>query len=119
ARERHPSDADARRRAVDRAGCIRCHSRDSERPSPLEEAGSALGGAWLQMVPFLKTPRLWNAWSKYTREYLVSSIRDGVSAVRHSKYTYRMPAYGDDAEALALALAESDGDDPGAVAAEP
>lgn len=119
ARERHPSEIDDRQRKLQRAGCVRCHARDSERPSPLEEAGSGLGGAWLQMVPFLKSPRMSNAASKYTREYLVASIRDGVTAVRHSKYTYRMPAYGDDADALAAALAEGDGDDPGAPAAEP
>jgi hypothetical protein len=111
ARDRHPSDFDARQRRLVRAGCVRCHTRDSERPSPLEEVGSTLGGAWLQMVPFLKMPRLTNAAKKYTREYLVSSVRDGVTAVRHSRYTYRMPAFGDEAETLALALAEADGDD--------
>jgi hypothetical protein len=119
ARDRHPSDFDARRRKIERSGCLRCHSRDSERPSPLEEIGSTLGGAWLQTLPFLKTPRLTNATAKYTREYLAASIRDGVSAVRHSKYTYKMPAFGDEAEALALALAEGDGDDSGAPDAGP
>jgi mono/diheme cytochrome c family protein len=119
ARERHPSAADARRRKLERAGCLRCHSRDSERPSPIEEVGSTLGGAWLQSLPFLKTPRLSNAGSKYSREYLLGAIRNGVSAVRHSKYSYRMPAYGDDAEALALALLEGDGDDPAAAIPEP
>ncbi|MBI3857897.1 MAG: hypothetical protein HY293_19640 [Planctomycetes bacterium] len=113
ARERHPSEVDARRRKLDRSGCLRCHSRDSERPSPLEEIGSTLGGAWLQSLPFLKTPRLTNASTKYSREYLVASIRDGVSAVRHRNYSYRMPAYGDDAESLVQALREADGDEPG------
>src|SRR5205823_3924423 len=109
------------RRGVFRKGrlCLRCHSRDSERPSPIEEVGSTLGGAWLQSLPFLKTPRLSNAGSKYSREYLLGSIRNGVTAVRHSKYSYRMPAYGDDAEALLLALAEGDGDDPAAANPEP
>jgi mono/diheme cytochrome c family protein len=111
ARERHPSGVDARRRKLEKSGCLRCHSRDSERPSPLEEVGSTLGGASLQSIPFLKTPRLSNAGSKYSRDFLLGAIRSGVSAVRHSKYSYRMPAYGDDAEALALALAEGDGDD--------
>jgi cytochrome c2 len=111
-RDRHPSDVDARRRKLERLGCVRCHSRDTERPSPLEQVGSTLGGAWLQMVPFLKTPRLTNAWSKYSREYLLSAIRDGVTSVRHSKYTYRMPAFGEDAETLAQALRDADGDDP-------
>jgi cytochrome c553 len=119
ARDRHPSEFDARRRRLERSGCLRCHSRDSERSSPLEEAGSTLGGAWLQILPFLKTPRLTNATAKYTREYLVASIRDGVSAVRHSNYSYRMPAFGDEAEELARSLAEGDGDDPGAPDAAP
>jgi len=117
--ERYPSDFDARQRKLQRAGCARCHSRDSERLSPLEDVGSTLGGAWLQMLPFLKTPRMSNPWSKYSREYLVESIRNGVSGVRHSKYTYRMPAFGEEAESLALALAEADGDDPAAPTREP
>jgi len=112
ARDRHRSEVDNRRRKFDRAGCVRCHSRDSERPSSLEQAGSVLGGSNLQMIPFLKAPRLSNAGSKYTREYLLSAIRDGVSAVRHRNYTYRMPPFGDDAESLVQALKEADGDDP-------
>jgi mono/diheme cytochrome c family protein len=111
-RDRHRSDIDVRRRKLERAGCMRCHTRDFQRPSPLEEVGSTLGGAWLQMVPFLKTPRLTNAWSKYSREYLLDSIRNGVTGVRHSKYTYRMPAFGAEAETLAQALLDADGDDP-------
>ncbi len=111
ARERHPSDFDDAQRRLRRAGCQRCHSRDSERPSPLEEVGSTLGGSNLQSVPFLKSPRLSNVWSKYTGEYLFASIRDGVSAVRHSKYSYRMPPFGKEAQDFALALAAGDGDD--------
>ena len=59
-RDRHPSEFDARQRRLVRAGCFRCHSI-SDRLSPLEEAGSTLGGAYAQMIPFLKTPRLTNA----------------------------------------------------------
>ncbi|HLY09987.1 MAG TPA: hypothetical protein VKW04_11840 [Planctomycetota bacterium] len=110
ARETYPSEVDRRQRGLVRAGCLRCHSRYSDRPSPLEEVGSTLGGAWLQMVPFLKTPRLSHAVLKYDRDFLLRSIRDGVSDVRHSKYSYRMPAYGDDATNHLLALIEGDGD---------
>jgi len=118
-RDRHPSEVDERRRRLERAGCVRCHSRDTDRPAPLEASGSTLGGSNLQMIPFLKTPRLTNAWSKYSREYLVASIRNGVSAVRHSKYTYRMPLFGDHAETLARALQDADGDDPAPEPAPP
>jgi hypothetical protein len=110
ARETHPSAADARRRALVRAGCFRCHARTSERPSPLEEAGSTIGGSGLETVPYLKTPRLAHAALKYTPDFLLRSVREGVSDVRYSKFTYRMPAYGDDARDLVLALAEGDGD---------
>ena len=110
AAETQSSAFDRRQRDLVRAGCLRCHPRHSERSSPLEEVGSTLGGAWLQMVPFLKTPRLSNAGLKYTVDFLERSLRDGVTEVRHSKYTYRMPAYGDAAQQLAQALIEGDGD---------
>ena len=111
--EKHPSEFDARQRKLARAGCVRCHSIHSERPSPIEEVGSTLGGAWLQMVPFLRTPRLSHASDKYDPGFLERSIRDGVSEVRHSNYSYRMPAYGDDAKDHRLALMEGDGDSAG------
>jgi len=110
ARETHASEFDARQRDLVRAGCLRCHARHSERASPLEEVGSMLGGAWLQMVPFLKTPRLSHASLKYDADFLLRSVQDGVAEVRHSKYTYRMPAYGADAKNHVLALIEGDGD---------
>jgi hypothetical protein len=118
ARDRHPSEFDARQRRLVRAGCFRCHS-NSDRLSPLEEAGSTLGGANLQMIPFLKTPRLTNAAAKYEPEYLLSSIRDGVTGVRHSRYSYRMPAFGDQAADLVRALSEADGDEPTAAPRRP
>jgi hypothetical protein len=65
------------------------------------------------MVPFLRTPRLSHAWDKYDPGFLERSIRDGVSEVRHSKYSYRMPAYGADAKDLLVALIEGDGDSSG------
>jgi len=120
-RDRHPSPFAARQRALARAGCVRCHAVDSERPSPLEEAGSQLGGAWLQMVPFLRTPRLSHASQKYAPDFLLQSVRVGVTEVRHAKYSYRMPAYGDAAPDLVRALIEADGDVPeaGGPAAKP
>jgi hypothetical protein len=119
ARERHPSAVDARQRRLARASCFRCHARDSERMSSLEEACSTIGGSLLEMIPFLKTPWLSNPWAKYSKSYLAASIRDGVTGVRHARYTFRMPKYGDQAEALALALAEGDGDDTAAIPPEP
>jgi cytochrome c551/c552 len=112
ARENHPSQADDGRRALARAGCVRCHALHSDRPTPLEEAGSTLGASNLQMVPFLRTPRLSHAMQKYDEGFLLFSVRDGVSDVRHSKYSYRMPAYGDDAMSLVQALVQADGDTP-------
>ena len=48
----------ARQRHLERAGCVRCHPRDTDRPAPLEAASSKLGGAYLQSIPFQRTPRL-------------------------------------------------------------
>lgn len=110
AQEKHDSPFERGQRKLDRAGCVRCHARHSDRPSPLEEAGSTLGGAWLQMVPFLKTPRLSHAGLKYSHDFLRRSIEKGVSEVRHSKYSYRMPAYDADADELLRALLAGDGD---------
>lgn len=110
ARESHASPVDERRRALARAGCVRCHAMHSDRTSPIEEAGSVLGGSNLQMVPFLRTPRLSHAALKYDAGFLLRSVRDGVADVRHSKYSYKMPAYGDDAALLVQALMEADGD---------
>src|SRR5207248_6733540 len=57
-RERYPSPFAARQRQLERAGCARCHQRDSDRPPPIEQVGSTLGGAHLQALPFQRTPRL-------------------------------------------------------------
>jgi mono/diheme cytochrome c family protein len=111
-RETFPSPIESRRQLVERAGCFRCHSRDSDRPSPLEQAGSTLGGANLQYLPFQKLPRLTNLYRKYTRSYLASAVREGVSGLRSEQYSYRMPAFGPQAEALLQALAEADGELP-------
>jgi mono/diheme cytochrome c family protein len=108
-REKHPSPFQVRQEALLRAGCIRCHQRDSERQPPIEETGSTLGGAYHQYLPFQRTPRLTYAHEKYTRAHLLQAVRDGVSGLRPSRYTYRMPPYGPEAAALVRALAEADG----------
>lgn len=110
AQERHPSPFESRRRLVERQGCLRCHGRDEERPSPLETAAGTLGGAYLQRLPFQRTPRLTNAAAKYTRDYLLAAVRDGVSGVRGPGYSFRMPAYGVEAEAIVQALGDAEGD---------
>ncbi|HYF00793.1 MAG TPA: cytochrome c, partial [Planctomycetota bacterium] len=110
AAERHPSPPEARRRLLGRLGCERCHSRDDSRSPPLEEASSTLGGAFLQAVPFLRTPRLSYAHAKFAPEHLKAALRDGVKGDRHDRFTFRMPAFGDRADEIARALAEADGD---------
>ncbi len=117
--ERPPSPYHSRQRLLERSGCIRCHQRDSDRPAPLEIISSTLGGSMLESVPFLRTPRLTDAHQKYHQSALLSAIREGVSGLRQGRYSYRMPAFGDHAEALAQALAESDGELPGRTLPEP
>jgi len=111
-REKHLSPFASRQRLIEHLGCLRCHQRDSERPPPIEAIGSTLGGAWLQEVPFQRTPRLYFPLQKYERSYLVGALREGVSGIRPSRYSYRMPAFGEHAETIVQALAEADGDLP-------
>jgi mono/diheme cytochrome c family protein len=124
-KEHSPSPFVERQRKLERAGCVRCHQRDTNRPPPIEEAGATLGGAFLQEVPFQRTPRLTNPYQKYTRSYLATTVREGATGLRTGRYTYRMPSFGADADALVQALAEADGelpaasDPPAALAADP
>lgn len=111
-RETPPSSFAARRERLERAGCVRCHQRDTDRPPPIEVVGSSLGSAYLMSLPFQRTPRLTNPHQKLTRAHLVAAVRDGVSGLRPSDYTYRMPSFGADAESLVQALAEQDGELP-------
>jgi glucose/arabinose dehydrogenase/mono/diheme cytochrome c family protein len=113
ARERHPSPFEERRRLLERSACDRCHQRDGDRPPPLEEAGSTLGGAWLQALPFQRSARLTHAHDKFHREHLVSAVRNGVSGLRPERYSYRMPAYGSAADDIVRAIAEADGEPTG------
>jgi hypothetical protein len=71
--------------------------------------GASLGGSWLERVPYLRAPRLLDPLDKYTPEYLAGAIRDGPQGVRGGAYTYRMPSFGEEAPALARALAARDG----------
>ncbi len=109
-RDRHPSAFADRQRLVERLGCVRCHQRDSDRPSPLEAAGSTLGGSYLEVIPYQRAPRLTEPHQKYTRSALVTAVREGVTELRPPRYTYRMPAFGDAAEDVVQALAEADGE---------
>src|SRR5262249_11912817 len=112
ARERHPSPFAARQRLVQPARWLRRHPRGSDRPPPPQAAGSTLGGGFLQVIPFQRTPRLHDPLQKYTRAHLVRAVREGVSGLRSDEYTYRMPAFGAAAETLVQALAEGDGELP-------
>jgi len=109
-RENHPSPFASRQRLLDRLGCVRCHQRDSDRPPPIETIGSTLGGAWLTYMPFQRTPRLTYPHQKFTRAHLLAAIREGVTGLRPERYSYRMPSFGHDAEAIVQALAEGDGE---------
>lgn len=108
--EKQPSPFAARQRLLDRSGCFRCHQHDSDRAPPLEVIGSTLGGAWLQNVPFQRTPRLNYPLHKYTRAHVVSAVREGVTGLRPARFSYRMPSFGPEAETLVQALAEADGE---------
>lgn len=108
--EKHLSPFADRQNRLARAGCVKCHQRDSDRPPPIEDIGSTLGGAFLQEVPYMRTPRLTNPHQKFTRAHLASSVREGVSGLRWSRFSYRMPAFGADASELLQAIAESDGE---------
>jgi mono/diheme cytochrome c family protein/glucose/arabinose dehydrogenase len=112
ASEKHPSPFAARQRLIEHLGCVRCHQRDSDRPPPIDAVGSTLGSAWLQYVSFQRTPRLTYPHQKYTRSHLLSAVREGVTGLRPARYTYRMPAFGRDAETIVQALAEADGEMP-------
>lgn len=109
-REHHLSSFEARQRQLERAGCLRCHQRDTDRAPPIEQVGSTLGGSLLEQVPFQRTPRLSYPHQKYTRTHLLAAVREGISGLRPDSYSYRMPAFGHDAESLVQALAEGDGE---------
>jgi hypothetical protein len=121
AREKYPSAFASRQRLVGHLGCVGCHQRDSDRPSPLETAGSTLGSSMLMVIPYQRAPRLTDPHQKYTRSALLAAVRDGVVGLRPPppRYTYRMPAYGHDAEAVVQALAEADGELPDGPEAPP
>jgi mono/diheme cytochrome c family protein len=110
ASEKHPSPFETRQRIVRHLGCLRCHQRDRDRPPPIELVAGTLGGSGLETVPFQRTPRLHFVHQKYNASHLLSAVREGVAGLRHARYSYRMPAFGDDSVVVLQALAEADGD---------
>ena len=108
--ERHPSPFQVRRRLIDRFGCLRCHVRDTDQASDMERIGGQIDAPLLPRLPYQRVPGLTDAFSKYKRGYLLSAIREGVSGVRPSWYSYRMPIYEARAEEIVRALAETDGE---------
>lgn len=111
-KERHASPFEDRRRLLEGAGCKSCHARDTDQPPPIEEVGSTQGGIQMHRLPFQRTPRLTHLFQKYRRSYVRAAVRDGAAGARPNWYSYRMPAYGRDAEEILRALAEADGDLP-------
>ena len=109
-KEVHPSPFAVRQGQLARAGCVRCHQRDTDRPPLIEEIGRTLGGAYLQTIPYQRTPRLSFPHQKLRPGYLVDAVREGASVLRSPEYTYRMPAFGSQAETLVQAIAEADGE---------
>jgi glucose/arabinose dehydrogenase len=110
--EKHPSPFAARQHLLLHLKCHRCHQRHGETSAPLEEIGRTLHVPFLYRLPFQRTPRLTQATARFRRDYLLSAVRAGVTGVRPDWYSYRMPAFGDHAEAVVQALAEGDGDLP-------
>jgi mono/diheme cytochrome c family protein/glucose/arabinose dehydrogenase len=108
--ELHKSPFDERQQLLKHSGCFVCHQADGDSPPAIEQIGQALWTPHLMRLPYQRTPRLTEAWSKYTRSYLLEAIRDGVRGVRPSWYSYRMPAFGEEAEEIVQALAERDGE---------
>jgi hypothetical protein len=104
------SDFNRRQRLLRHFKCHRCHQRDEERSAPIEEIGQTLWTPFLYRLPFQRTPRLTQAMAKFTREYLLKTIRDGVTGLRPEWYSYRMPGFGKHAEEIVVGLAEGDGD---------
>lgn len=110
AEERHASPFQDRQQLLERSNCFVCHQADGDSPAPLESIGQTLWTPHLMRLPYQRSPRLTGAVNKYTRAYLLESIRTGVSGVRPSWYSYRMPAFGETAEEIVRALAERDGE---------
>src|SRR5262249_91265 len=84
--------------------------RDRDQLAPIEEAGSKLGGAFLEELPFLRTPRLTNPLQRLTRSYVATTVREGHPGMRGPRFSYRMPPFGAEANELIQALAEADGE---------
>src|SRR5205085_6482972 len=85
------SDFDKRHRLLRHFKCHRCHQRDEESSAPIEEIGRTQWTPFLYRLPFQRTPRLTQSTQKFTDEYLLKSVRDGVTGLRPDWYSYRMP----------------------------
>ncbi len=118
-RGRHASEFYARQQRLRHLGCYRCHAAEGDVAAPLEEIARTLWAPFLARLPYQRTPRLIHPLAKYTQEYLTEAIRNGTSGVRPEWYTYRMPAFGDEAGEIVRALAEADGELPDAASAAP
>ena len=78
-REKYLSPYFTRQVKLARAGCTQCHQRDSDRLAPIEEAGSKLGGAFLEELPFLRTPRLTHVHERLMSGYIADNRARGIA----------------------------------------
>ncbi|GIW92883.1 MAG: hypothetical protein KatS3mg110_0924 [Pirellulaceae bacterium] len=99
-----------RQRQLGRFGCERCHQRDSDEPPPIEQIGATLGGAWLQRIPYQRTPRLPYVFHRLEHDYLATTVAGGIQQTARPQLTYRMPAFGHFSPIVLRALAEGDGE---------
>jgi len=108
--EKHESRFAERQQLLKHSSCFVCHQSDGDSPPSIEVVGQSLWTPHLMRLPYQRTPRLTEALSKYTPAYLLEAIGNGVRGVRPSWYSYRMPAFGDEAGQIVQALAERDGE---------
>ena len=99
------------RLSLRRLGCFRCHAGRGEETSPLEQIVQRVDFEMFPArLPYLRVPPLPGAGIRFQRGYLLGSIEKGISGVRPSWYTYRMPGYGSRAEEIVRVVLAEDGE---------
>lgn len=109
ASEQHDSPTTRRRRHLEQRRCTQCHQRDHSTSPPIEQIAVEASVKSKQLV-YQRVPALTGASAKYASHHLRSVIENGVAGLRPKWYSYRMPAFGADADDIVRALAEADGE---------